>query len=264
MRQAAVERAAEILVRHRLAGPPLPGLPEDCRPADAGEAYLVQQAAHRRLAAAGRGPLAGRKIGCTTPVMQAYLSIPHPCGGAVFADSVAEGRGRYRAADYVKPGVECEIAVRLAADLPGRGRPHDRESVAGAVGAMMAAIELVDERYADWPSLDAHTLTADDFFNAGAVLAPPVAGWRSLDLAGLAGEMWVNGASVGRGTGGAVLGHPLNALAWLADTAAAAGMPLKAGEFVLLGSVVKTFHIAAGDEVRIAVDGLGEASLALA
>jgi 2-oxo-3-hexenedioate decarboxylase/2-keto-4-pentenoate hydratase len=71
--------------------------------------------------------------------------------------------------------------------------------------------------------------------------------------------MLINGVEVGRGVGADILGHPLDALAWLADNMASRGRALKAGEFVTLGSLVATNWVAAGDEVLIEVEGLGEA-----
>jgi 2-keto-4-pentenoate hydratase len=76
--------------------------------------------------------------------------------------------------------------------------------------------------------------------------------------------MTINGVKVGRGLGGDVLGHPLNALAWLANLRAAQGRPLCAGAFVLLGSVVETKWLARGDHVEIAIEGLGTASAGFA
>ncbi|MDH3664548.1 MAG: fumarylacetoacetate hydrolase family protein, partial [Alphaproteobacteria bacterium] len=158
-------------------------------------------------------------------------------------------------------GVECEIAVRLGASLAPADRSHDRHSVGEAVESCMAAVEIVDDRYVDYRSLDTPTLIADDFFNAGAVLGLVVSDWRSLDLAGLEGRMTVNGETVGEGVGSAILGHPFEALAWLASALNARGRSLQEGEIVLLGSIVQTAWVAAGDRVDITIDGLGSANL---
>jgi 2-keto-4-pentenoate hydratase len=154
MTPSAIERAAELLAQSRRARRRFAGLPEDCRPGDIRTAYAVQNALHRRLAAAGWGALAGHKIGCTTPVMQRFLGIDHPCAGGVFAPTVQRERGLFRHADFLHVGVECEIAVRLAHDLPGQGAPYDRSGIADAVGACMAAIEVVDDRYVDYRTLE--------------------------------------------------------------------------------------------------------------
>ncbi len=91
------------------------------------------------------------------------------------------------------------------------------------------------------------------------MLGAPVEDWRELDLTGVAGRMRINGSEVGSGRGGDILGHPLTALAWLANALAARGRTLAAGEFVLLGSVVETRWVEAGDRVEIEIEGLGEA-----
>ena len=260
MTPSAIERAARLLSAARLERRRFERLPEDCRPADLGAAYAVQEALHAVLGAAGCGPVAGHKIGCTTPVMQKFLRIATPCAGGVLAPTVQDQRGTFRHADFLHVGVECEIAVRLARPLPAAGAPYDRASVAAAVGACMAAIEVVDDRYTDYRSLDTPTLVADDFFNAACVLGTLVEAWRELDLAAIRGRMTINGAEVGAGQGGDILGHPLEALAWLANALAARGRQLRAGEFVLLGSVVETRWVDAGDRVEVALEGLGGAS----
>jgi 2-oxo-3-hexenedioate decarboxylase/2-keto-4-pentenoate hydratase len=255
----AIEEAAGLLAKARLERMRFAGLPDGLRPVDEAEAYAIQDALHTRLAAAGRGPLAGYKIGCTTAVMQRFLGIANPCAGGVPRSGVQHRDGSFRHADFLRVGVECEIAVALARDLPPEQAPYDRYSVGDAVGACMAAIEVVDDRYEDWRALDPLTLVADDFFHAGCVLGEPVPDWRKLDLPALAGRMTINGAEVGSGRGGDVLGHPLAALAWLANLCAAHDRPLRAGACVLLGSVVETRWLAPGDRVEIALQGLGRA-----
>ena len=260
----AVERAAALICDARLAHTPLEPLPEAWRPMGLHDAYRVQAALNRLLMTRGAGPLAGHKIGCTTPVMQAYLGIPGPCAGEVFAGTVHRGTGTVLTADHVRLGVECEIAVELAADIGDgvRGaRGFTRDAVAASVGAVMASIEVVDDRYHDWPTIGTPTLVADDFFNAGVVLGEAVRDWRRLDLATLGGRMLVNGTNVGSGRGADILGHPLEALAWLAGSMADRGRSLRAGEFVTLGSVVATQWVTRGDRVMIEIDGLGQAAV---
>jgi 2-keto-4-pentenoate hydratase len=260
MTLSAIARAADLLSAARLERQRLERLPEECRPPDLPAAYAVQDALHARLEAAGCGAVAGHKIGCTTPVMQRFLSIDHPCAGGVLEPTVQHERGTFRHTDFLHVGVECEIAVRLAHDLPAAGAPYSRARVGAAIGACMAAIEVVDDRYADYRSFDTPTLVADDFFNAACVLGAPVEAWRELDLAAIRGRMTINDAEVGAGSGGDILGHPLEALAWLANALAARGRQLQAGEFVLLGSVVETRWVEAGDLVEVALEGLGGAS----
>jgi 2-oxo-3-hexenedioate decarboxylase/2-keto-4-pentenoate hydratase len=194
--------------------------------------------------------------------MQAFVGINHPATGRVFDHTVMHGHGTVSRKHFVKIGIECEVAVRLAKDLLPRVESYTRESVAEAVGEIMVGMELVDERYTDYRTLGVRTLAADDFYNAGCVLGEPVKDWHHLDLANLTGRTWINEVEVASGNSSLVMGHPLNALAWLANAHAEHGLPgLKAGEFILLGSVVETQWLNAGDRVRIDVSGLGSVSL---
>lgn len=249
----------DLLVKARTGGAATPQPPADLEPDSVAEGYGVQALVHDRLEAAGFGSRIGHKIGCTTPVMQAYLKIAHPCAGEVFASTVYEHMADLPLSGFHRVGVECEIAARLGADLPQTGMPYDRGNVKHAVAALMPGIEIVDDRYAHFPSLSAPVLIADDFFNAGVILGDAFEDWQSLDLAEIEGTMYVDKIRAGSGQGRDILGHPMEALAWLANHRIALGRPLRAGEFVMLGSVVKTIHFTEPAEVLIRFEHLGEA-----
>jgi 2-oxo-3-hexenedioate decarboxylase/2-keto-4-pentenoate hydratase len=259
---SVIQRAARTIADYRLKRRRLPALDAALRPADEAAAYEVQAALHDVLTAAGLGVVAGHKIGCTTAVMQAFLRIPNPCAGGVFASTIWQTPARLRHADFLRVGVECEIVVRLDRDLAPADAPFNRDAVAHAVGACMAGMELVDDRYVDYKSLDTPTLIADDFFDAGCVLGKPVDHWRRLDLTALTGLTRINGVEVGRGCSQDVMGHPFEALAWLANNLARRGRGLRAGEFVFTGSVVETKWVNRGDRVAMTIDGLGDVEAA--
>ncbi len=261
MESKNIGEAVEIYRAMRLEQKRLDRLPESCTPRDTAEAYELQNALNARLAHLGLGAVSGHKIGCTTKVMQEYLKIDQPCSGGIYTNTVFHERGEHPHAKYCEPGVECEMAVRLGADLGPAGAPYDKDSVAGAVESCMAAIEVVDNRFVDYTQLEMPTLLADDFFNAGCVISAPVSDWQGLDILSLRGEMVINGNSVGEGYGRDVMGHPFNVLAWLANSFIERGRYLKVGEFVLTGSLVETKWCEAGDEVRIEIDGLGTAEI---
>jgi 2-keto-4-pentenoate hydratase len=255
--------AARTIATARRNRTALTALPGEAAPADEAEGYQVQRAVHDLLLPA-TGPLVGYKIGCTSKVMQEYLDIPHPCGGGVFARGVHASGAQLRHGDYVRVGVECEIAVRLARNLLASEEPFTAEWVMEAIEAYLPAIEIVDDRYEQWETLGAPTLVADDFFAAGCVLGEPVARTAAPDLLAVTGRALINGTEVGRGTGADVLGHPHHALAWLANHLANEGEGLHAGQIVLTGSLVKTVWLKAGDHVVMELEGLGrvEASFA--
>src|SRR3954454_21617586 len=137
--------AAQIIATARRGRAPLAAL-DDIVPVDEAEGYRVQRALHDLLLPQV-GPLVGYKIGCTSPVMQRYLDIPHPCGGGVFATGVHETGATLRFGDYVRVGVECEIAVRLARNLSPGEAPFTAEWVGEEIEAYHPAIEIVDDRY---------------------------------------------------------------------------------------------------------------------
>jgi len=248
--------AAKIIATSRRNRSALKALAADIAPQDEAEGYRVQRAVHD-LMLPQTGALVGYKIGCTSKVMQEYLNIVHPCGGGVFARGVHESGARLRAGDYMRVGVECEIAVRIGRELLPSEEPFTAEWVMEAIEAYLPAIEIVDDRYEQWERLGAPTLVADDFFAAGCVLGAPVARTAAPDLLGVTGRTLINGAEAGRGTGADVLGHPHEALAWLANHLALEGRGLHAGQIVLTGSLVKTVWLKAGDHVVMELEGLG-------
>ena len=253
--------AAKTIATARRDRTPLQPLSGKAAPRTEADGYRIQDALHDLLAA-DFGSMVGYKIGCTSAVMQQYLNIPHPCGGGVYAKGVHESGASLNHADFVRVGVECEIAAKLARDLLPTEAPFTAEWVAEAIEAYLPAIEIVDDRYADWQTIGAPTLVADDFFAAGCVLGKPVARPAAPDLLAVIGRALINGVEVGRGTGADVLGHPHHALAWLANHLAAAGKGLRAGEVVLTGSLVKTVWLNAGDSVVMELDGLGRVEVA--
>lgn len=249
--------AAGIIATSRRNRAALKALQPDLAPQDEADGYRVQRAVHDLLLPS-TGALVGYKIGCTSKVMQEYLDIPHPCGGGVFARGVHDSGARLQTADFVRVGVECEIAVLLARDLAPSEEPFTAEWMMEAIEAYLPAIEIVDDRYEQWETLGAPTLIADDFFAAGCVLGAPRPRNRVPDLLSVNGRALINGEEAGRGTGADVLGHPHNALAWLANHLAEEGRGLHRGQVVLTGSLVKTVWLKAGDHVVMELDGLGK------
>ena len=228
------------------------------------EAYAVQDEVHRLFREAGWGELGGHKVALTAKPVQELCGVDQPAGGGVFAGTIHRSPATVRLADFVHLGLEFELGVRLAADLPASGAPYTRDMVAEAVGACMPAFELIEDRGADYRDLDAFSILTDKCWCGGAVLGPEVADWRRVDLAAAPVELVWNGEVVDRGTTGAVMGHPLESLAWLANLLASRGRGMRAGEIVITGSALATRFPKAGDEVTYRIAGLGEATVRVA
>jgi 2-keto-4-pentenoate hydratase len=254
--QKKAERIVELFRSRR----PTAVLPPELYPASLDEAYAIRRAFQEIEETEGRGAIAGYKIGLTTPVMQKLCGVGEPCYGAIFAREVHHRQAKLAASDYSHLGVETEIAFRLGNDLPQGNGPGE---IASAVESCMAAIELIEDLHYDYKRLDAAAMVAGNVWNAGVVLGTPVTDWRTRDLARATARLSINGQEIGSGNGADVMGHPLNALAWLADKLAAAGTPLRRGMIVMTGSMVPIRYPAAGDRVLVEVSGLGTAELVL-
>jgi 2-keto-4-pentenoate hydratase len=228
------EKAAAALHEARLRRVRIVPLAAAIAPSTEAEGAAVQYALARRTDSASPG---GFKIGATARRMQEYLGLSGPAAGFMAIGNLYRSGATVRFADYLRPGVECELAVRLARDLPPG--PCTQEHAAKAVGDLMAGIEIVENRYGELGELGTPTLIADQVFHAAAVLGEPgVQDWRSLDVATLRGRLVVDGHVRDEGVGADLMGHPLSCLAWLAGSSVAAAFGgLKAGQVVMLGSV---------------------------
>jgi len=187
--------------------------------------------------------------------------VDQPAAGAIFSTLVLPSPARIDVRAYHHLGVEFEVAVRLADALPAGGPPWTRASVADRVAACLPAFELVEDGDADYKTLDAFTLVAQNTWNGGVVLGTPLVDWRGVDLETAVTRCWINGEPAGQGKTGDALGHPFEAVAWLANLLNRRGRTLDRGMIVMTGSSITTKFPAPGDRIRFVIDGLGEVAL---
>ena len=253
--------AAELLAEHKTRAPRRPHPLAD--KASVEDAYRVQDELQRLFALEGYGDIVGYKIALTSKAMQQMCGVAHPLAGAVFSSVVYTSPVRLSLAQFQRLGVEFEVAIRLGADCPARGAPYSRESIASAVAACIPAFELVEDRHADYKALKAFDLIADNCWNAGVILGDPITDWRTLDLETAPTRLWLNDEFAGEGQVGDALGHPLEAVAWLANLLNQRGGMLKKDMIVMTGSSITTKFPQAGDRFRFAIDGMGAVALML-
>jgi 2-keto-4-pentenoate hydratase len=255
---SAAEAARYLDEAHR-ARARYQNLPEAIAPTSFDEAYAAQEALcalwQPRL-----GSIAGRKIAVTTKIMQELMGINHPCGGTIFASRVHTSPARIVKSDFVNVRIECELGVRLGRDLPKQASPYTRETVRQAIGEVMAAFELIEDRNADYKSSKALSLIADNAWNGGIVIGPAKPLPPGLDPNGIAGHLKRNGKLEVSGR----TDDPLGALAWVANLAVDRGRPMTKGMVVITGSVVTTVDIAPGERLDFALEGIGETSMTAA
>jgi 2-keto-4-pentenoate hydratase len=256
------QAAAEWLFKAHEARQPFAPLPAELAPATMDDAYAIQGAfvgmrAHRL------GRVAGYKIALTTPAMRRMVGLEDSIAGQMLEGMIQRSPGKVRAADYQNLIVEFEIAFQIGEDLPAVDAPYTRERVEKAIEAAMPALELADDRRADYKLLPKNILmlAADNAWNEGAVLGAPVREWHGIDLSAAKGVASINGKPVGEGHGRDVMGHPLDALTWLANHMGRRGMGLWRSDVVITGSLVTSKYPKAGDHIHFAVGGLGAVEL---
>lgn len=237
---------------------PFNNLAGTLEPPTIADAYAAQEALIP-LWQPGKGSIAGLKIATTTKVMQQLMGIDHPCGGIIYENTVHRSGVTLRRADFINLVIECELAVRLGKDLPDTGKPYTREEVRSAIGAVLPAFELIEDRAAVYKETDARSLIADNAWNGGIVIgaeaALPVG-----DLSGI--PVRVTRSSADPATGRS--DDPLGALAWVANLAVSRGRPMRAGMLVITGSIVPTFPVEPGEEVQFEIDGIGRVEIKIA
>ena len=254
--------AAQRLLEAHQRREPFAPLPAELAPRNAEAAYAIQDC-FVALRAERLGAIAGYKIALSSKAMQQFVGVSEPQAGVMLESTLHRTPARVRAADYVHLIVEFEIAAQLAADLPAADAPYSRASVAPFIGEVMPAIELADDRNADYSQLAKHPyeLIADNAWNEGAVLGVPLQKWRDVDLAAVHGIATINGKVVGEGLGAAAMDHPLEAVAWIANHLAAHGRGLVFRDVVITGSIITTKTVQPGDLVKFSVAGLGAVEL---
>src|SRR5258706_6431329 len=185
---SAAQAAARRLLEAHQRREPFAPLPADLAPRTAEDAYAIQDS-FVALRAEELGAIAGYKIALSSKEMQRFVGVDEPQAGVMLESTLRQTPAKVRAADYVHLIVEFEIAFRIAADLPAADAPYTRASLAPFVQAVMPAIEIADDRHADYAQLAKHPLEliADNGWNEGPVLGTPIQRWQHLDLGAVPG-----------------------------------------------------------------------------
>ncbi|MFD7069688.1 2-keto-4-pentenoate hydratase [Streptomyces sp. NPDC059913] len=253
MNSPAVREAADLLAEAARTGSPVPPVRGLIPADDADAAYAVQRINVERRLAAGRR-IVGRKIGLTSPAVQAQLGVDRPDFGALLSDMAVPDGGAVPDGRLLQPKVEAEVALVL-----GAGLDLAEPTVADVIRATdfaLPALEIVDSRIADWDITFADTV-ADNASSGLFVLGTTPVPLTAVDLRAVTMELLRGEERVSTGTGADCLDGPLNAAVWLAGTLAGMGDPLRAGDVVLTGALGPMVPAAPGDRFEARIAGLG-------
>lgn len=223
---------------------------------DLDAAYRVQDLNTAHGVAQGRR-IVGRKIGLTSRVVQQQLGVDQPDFGTLFADMCFVDGEDIPHARTLQPKVEAEVVCVLGRDLTAA--QLTLPEVIRAVDYVLPGIEIVGSRIANWDIRIADTI-ADNASSGLFLLGAAPRRLDSVDLRSCGMALEINGEAVSTGAGAACLGHPLNALLWLARRMVDVDTPLRAGDVVLTGALGPMCTVQPGDWVEARISGLGSLS----
>ena len=158
---------------------------------------------------------------------------------------------------------ECEMVFRMSRDLSLGDAPYERATVSAAIDAAYPAFEILDFRNIDFKAIDGWSSIVDNALIHDIVIGPEVSEWQALDIANLTGTLTVNGDTVASALTGEALGHPLDGLIWIANNLAARKRQIKAGQYLITGSVFASQLPKAGDSITYEIEEMGKVELVL-
>lgn len=253
MTTEARSRAIDLLLAAYRSGEPIEPLTDRFPALTVDDAYAIQVGQVQQWQADG-AVIKGHKVGLSSAVMQRQIGVDQPDFGHLTDTMFFLESQPIDPSAFLAPKVEPEIAFVLGKPLAGPGVTV-AEAMA-AVAFITPALEIIDSRIRDWRIKLVDTV-ADNASSGAVVLGSTAVPLAQVDVRLIGGVLHRNGELVGSGAGGAVLGSPLNALVWLANTLGPRGVILEAGHVVLPGSVTAAVPVTAGDVVTATFGALG-------
>ncbi|KHF37842.1 2-keto-4-pentenoate hydratase [Halalkalibacter okhensis] len=221
------------------------------------DAYAVQLEIIKQKVAQGQ-TIVGKKIGLTSIAMQKLLGVDEPDYGHLLDGMVVENGTELSYSEVMQPKVEGEVAFVLKKDL--KGPNVTALDVIQATDYILPSLEIVDSRVKDWKIKLPDTI-ADNASSSHYVLGGRPVNIDKVDLSQIGMVLIKNGEIVNTGVGAAVMGHPANCVAWLANKLSEFDITLKAGEVILSGALSAAVDAEPGDVFTAKIAHLGEVSV---
>lgn len=223
------------------------------------QAYQVQQRNVAARVRAGERVL-GHKIGLTAVAMQELFGVREPDYGHLLNTMFLEGGEPLDLSELIDPQIEVEPAFVLGKSLRGPGLGI--AEVLAATDYVTACFEVIDSRIVDW-RIRIQDTVADNGSSARVLLGNRRIKPADLALDQLDTVLSLDGVAVETGNTGAILGHPANGIAWLANSLAAYGVTLEPGAIVLPGTCTRCRRVAGHRRIHGTIAGLGDVELVL-
>lgn len=225
-------------------------------------AYSVQEVLVNLLISENNDGIGGWKIGLTTKAMQKFAGVDFPIAGAILFSRVFSSPSYLNYSDFVRLGIEMELAIRISRDISATTELN-QDNVRDFVDGVAAAFELIDDRDADYTALDASSIVADNSWNAGIVLGEAVDLDEDITLLGRQGVLTRDSEILGKGLTDDAGGDPLDMVVWLANQLQKRGHQLRAGDWVMTGSLIPTIFVKSGENYRFEIEGLPETIISI-
>jgi 2-keto-4-pentenoate hydratase len=251
-----VADVAAALYRAELDHMPIEPISERYPDADVSDAYRISTAVTELKVKAGRA-VKGHKVGLTSKAMRSLTGATEPDYGTMFDDWFVPEGGVVPRQLMNRPLVEVELAFVLRTSLAGPG--VNAADVIRATDFVLPCIEIVDSRQTKrGPNMLVDSIS--DAAGCGLI----VLGGRAVrptdvDLRRVGASLSINGIVEESGVASAVMGNPVNSVAWLANKLHEFGVVPEAGHVILSGSFIKAIPFKSGDTVLALFDNdLGE------
>jgi len=215
------------------------------------EGYLVQEEIVKIKLEEGR-KIIGPKMGLTSRAKMTQMNVEDPIYGYVFDYMLIEDGGTVHLSDLIHPKVEAEIAFVIGKDIEGPGITGVQ--VLAATDYVIPALEVIDSRYENF-NFTLPDVVADNASTSRVVFGNGIIKPADIDLDLMGVGLYINGELKDLGAGAAVLGHPANSIAMLANMLAKKGDKVRAGDVILAGGITGAVMIKDGDHVVGKFDG---------
>ncbi|WP_372459065.1 2-keto-4-pentenoate hydratase [Alkalihalobacillus deserti] len=223
------------------------------------EAYSIQEELVNLKLEQGHS-IVGPKMGLTSRAKMKQMNVEEPIFGYIFDNMVVSEGSQISLADFIHPKVEAEVAFILGKDIEGPG--VSGAQVLAATEYVCSALEIIDSRYENF-NFTLPDVIADNASSSKVVFGNKVRKPEELELDLVGTVLSINGEIKDLGAGAAVLGHPANSVAMLANMLHRKGEKLKAGQVILTGGITGAVPLSYGDHVTAKIDGLGEVSFSV-
>lgn len=255
-KETAHAGAALALLEAERTGQPIEPLSDWWDDITIADAYAVQRhGLDHRLNDGQR--VVGRKIGLTSAAMQEMLGVDQPDFGYITDTMLFPSGAAIASERLIEPRIEAEIAFRFRGPLED---PITPDALLRTPTEIAPALEVIDSRVSDWRIKIADTIA--DNASSALVIVGDFVPLGNTDLAALESTLTVtqadgSSASV-TGTGAAVLGHPANAIQWLADALLTyAGETIEEDQIILPGAMARAIPFASGASARATFTDIG-------